>query len=57
MCGLTFRKITKILAFLQLNVDYKLVIGLLAQEGVSKLSYSKKKSQSPDFHKPGLCYV
>ena len=26
-------------------------------EGVSKLSYSKKKSQSPDFHKPGLCYV
>ena len=31
MCGLTFRKITKILAFLQLNVDYKLVIELLAQ--------------------------
>ena len=39
-------------SFLNLVATY----GSAVEEGVSKLPYPKK-SQSPDFHKPGLCYV
>ena len=36
--------------------DIRPRISFTFHEGVSKLPYPKK-SQSPDFHKPGLCYV
>ena len=45
------------LFFLSIHIFLSIVFLNDIVEGVSKLSYSKKKSQSPDFHKPGLCYV
>ena len=55
--GVAGRRVDRLEAIVKSNENIKAYRQIDVREGVSKLSYSKKKSQSPDFHKPGLCYV